>query len=76
MPLKRNSALTFLDYSHLEATGRSVEAKLEEKDKEINYLRERDLKHEIEMKEMNERLERLDAVVNKIDRLEKKLGIA
>ena len=73
---KCNSVLTFLDYSHLEATGRSVEAKLEEKNKEINYLRERDLKHEIEMKEMNDRIARLDEVVNKIDKLEKKLGIA
>ena len=32
------SALTFLDYSHIEATGRSIEAKLEEKDRELAYL--------------------------------------
>ena len=34
------TALTFLDYSHLEATGKSIEAKLEEKDREIAYLRQ------------------------------------
>ncbi len=67
--------LTFLDYSTLESTGKNIEAKLEDKDREIAYLRERDLKHELEMKAMNERLERLDRAVNKIDKLEKELGI-
>ncbi len=67
--------LTFLDFSGLEASGKSIEAKLEEKDRELAYLRERDLKHEMEMKAMNERLERLDRAVNKIDKLEKELGI-
>jgi integrase len=33
--------LTFLDYSRLEATGRSVEARLEDKDRENTYLRQR-----------------------------------
>lgn len=33
--------LTFLDYSDLEATGKSVEAKLDAKDKEIAFLQER-----------------------------------
>ena len=35
-------ALTFLDYSHLEATGKSIEARLEDKEKEIMLLRKRD----------------------------------
>jgi len=34
--------LTFLDYTTLENSGRSIEAKLEEKEKEIEYLREKD----------------------------------
>ena len=34
--------LTFLDYSDLEASGKSVEAKLDVKDREIAYLREKD----------------------------------
>jgi hypothetical protein len=34
--------LTFLDYRMLEATGKNIEAKLTEKEKEIQTLRERD----------------------------------
>ena len=36
------SYLTFLDYTTLEATGKSIEAKLSEKEKEIQTLREHD----------------------------------
>ena len=68
--------LTFLNFEQLETTGKNIEAKLEEKDRELAILREKDLKREMEMKEMNDRIERLDEVVNKIDKLEKKLGIA
>jgi hypothetical protein len=68
--------LTFLDYGALENTSKGIISKLEQKNKEIAFLRERDLKRELEMKEMNERIARLDAVVNNIDRLEKKLGIS
>jgi hypothetical protein len=35
-------SLTFLDYTTLEATGKSIEAKLSEKEKEIQLLRQRD----------------------------------
>jgi peptidoglycan hydrolase CwlO-like protein len=34
--------LTFLDYSTLESTGKNIEAKLSEKEKEIQLLRQRD----------------------------------
>ncbi|HEY7082651.1 MAG TPA: tyrosine-type recombinase/integrase [Nitrososphaeraceae archaeon] len=34
--------LTFLDYSTIEATGKNIEAKLSEKEKEIELLRQRD----------------------------------
>jgi hypothetical protein len=34
--------LTFLDYSALESTGKNIEAKLSEKEKEIQLLRQRD----------------------------------
>jgi hypothetical protein len=34
--------LTFLDYTTLEATGKNIEARLSEKDKEIQLLRQRD----------------------------------
>lgn len=67
--------LTYLDYSALENSSKGIVTQLETKDKEIAYLRERDAKREIEMREMNERIARLDGVVNKIDKLEKELGI-
>ena len=62
------SALTFLDYSHLEATGKNIEAKLEQKEKEIAYLRMREvstsdeialmrLQHEKEMKEFRQQMD-------------------
>ena len=38
--------LTFLDYSALESPTRGIVTSLETKDKEIAYLRERDLKHD------------------------------
>jgi hypothetical protein len=34
--------LTFLDYTTLESTGKNIEAKLSEKEKEIQLLRQRD----------------------------------
>jgi hypothetical protein len=34
--------LTFLDYTTLESTGKNIEAKLTEKEKEIQFLRQRD----------------------------------
>jgi hypothetical protein len=34
--------LTFLDYTTLEATGKNIEAKLSEKEREIQLLRQRD----------------------------------
>ncbi len=67
--------LTFLDYSGLEASGKSIESQLVQKDREITYLRERDLKHEIELKAMNDRFTKIDGLVNKIEKLEKEIGI-
>jgi len=71
--------LTFLDYGALESTSKGIVSQLEQKDREISYLndaiKERDKKYEIEMKAMNERLSRIDAAVNKVQRLEKELGI-
>jgi hypothetical protein len=68
--------LTFLDYTILESTGKNIEAKLEEKDREIAYLHEIGRQHKAEMKEVNDRLAKIDGVLNKIDRLEKQAGIA
>jgi len=66
--------LTFLDFTGLELTGKSIEAKLEEKDREIAHLRDRDtdkedtIKHlsdqvlELlkEQKEINKKLEKIN----------------
>ena len=60
--------LTFLDYSTLETTGKNIEAKLDEKENEIQYLRQRDLKHEMEMKGINEQLDRLGAAYSKFSK--------
>jgi integrase len=60
--------LTILDYSELEATGKNVEAKLEEKDREIAYLRQRDAVKEDIMAGLSDRV--LD-LSNKVDMLMK-----
>ena len=63
--------LTFLDYSVLETTGKNIEAKLNEKEMEIQYLRQRDLKHETEMKHVYEQIDRLNSIVTKVEGLRK-----
>ena len=63
--------LTFLDYTILESTGKNIELKLEEKEKEINYLRERDLKHEIEMKAMREDMNKVISYIRENPNLAK-----
>lgn len=65
------SALTFLDYSHIEATGKSIEAKLEVKDREIAYLsnkiRDRDA---INADTINNLSDKLMEVTSRLDKLE------
>jgi integrase len=70
--------LTFLDYSELEATGRSIELKLEQKDKELNSLSHEIKKLESERellsskmqefeeykKDQNEKMERIEEAIN------------
>ena len=62
--------LTFLDFSLLQKTSKNIEFKLEEKEKEISYLREKEinnsnqiaimtLKQEKEMKEVREHMEKI-----------------
>ena len=55
--------LTFLDYSTFEATGKNIEAKLEEKDKEIQILRERDQKRDMEIIAMKEQLSEVFSIM-------------
>jgi integrase len=61
--------LTFLDYTTLETTGKNIESKLEEKDKEIEYLRLRDLKHETEMVDMRGQLDRIVSMIQENPKL-------
>jgi integrase len=72
--------LTFLDYPTVEATGRSFEAKLKEKDKEIEALKQQirqvNETKELELQELRTKTEKLDALQEQIDRLNKKLGLA
>jgi integrase len=51
--------LTFLDYNMLDSTSRGILSQLETKDKEIAYLRERDLKHEVEFEKLAADIEAL-----------------
>ena len=48
--------LTFLDYRTLEITGRNIEAKLEEKDVEIQMLKEQERKKDQEMNAIKEQV--------------------
>lgn len=72
--------LTFLDFSLLQATSKNIESKLEVKEKEISYLREREinnsdqitlikLKHEQEMKSMQDRLDRIISMMQENPKL-------
>ena len=57
--------LTFLDYTTLEATGKSIEANLRQKDSEIAGLKE---KYEQDMKVMREEMEnKFQQILARID---------
>jgi len=57
--------LTFLDYTTLEATGKNIEAKLEEKDDEMQAMK---IKYEQDMRAMREEMEnRFQQILAKID---------
>ena len=61
--------LTFLDYSTFEATRKIMEAKLEEKDKEIDILKKHDQMKDEALSIMSDQLM---AIMNKIKILEAK----
>ena len=56
--------LTFLDYSVLETTGKNIEAKLNEKEMEIQLLRQRDLRHETEMEQIRNQIDKMESIVS------------
>jgi integrase len=56
-------SLTFLDYHTLVDTSKGIVSRLEMKDKEVAYLRDRDLKREQEIKEVRATLDKVLAIV-------------
>ena len=51
--------LTFLDYTTLEATGKNIEAKMQEKEQEIKILRQRDALNTDAISTLSDRLEQV-----------------
>jgi integrase len=58
--------LTFLDYTTLEATGKNIEAKLSEKEKEIHLLRQRDSVNTDAIANLSDQVMKLMAEVNEM----------
>lgn len=63
--------LTYLDFSLLQKTSKNIESKLDDKEKEISFLRDRDLKHETELGEMRLELDKIISVIRENPRLAK-----
>ena len=59
--------LTFLDYTTLESTGKNIEAKLSEKEKEIQILRQRDAHNTDAIAGLSDKMQEL---MEKIQQLE------
>jgi hypothetical protein len=60
--------LTFLDYTTLESTGKNIEAKLSEKEKEIQLLRKRDSVNTDAIANLSDQVMKLVAEVNEMKR--------
>ena len=60
--------LTFLNFEQLETTGKNIEAKLEEKDRELAYLRHTGMENKELMTEMSDRLIKLTEQVEELQR--------
>jgi integrase len=63
--------LTFLDFEQLETTGKNIELKLEEKDRELAYLRHTGRENKELMTEMSDRLIKLTQQVEELQRKSK-----
>ena len=63
--------LTYLDYSALENTSKGIISKLEQKDDEVAYLRNRDLKREAEMNDMRQTMDKILSLVQENPKLAK-----
>ncbi|CAN5535706.1 hypothetical protein BH18THE2_BH18THE2_37400 [soil metagenome] len=63
------SYLTFLDYTTLEATGKSIEAKLSEKEREIQSLRQRDATNTDAISSLSDKMQELVAKVQQLEKV-------
>lgn len=60
--------LTFLDFSLLQKTSKNIEAKLDEKEKEILYLRDRDTTNAADISELKMMVNKLMSVYKGLDK--------
>ena len=60
--------LTFLNFEQVELTGKNIEAKLEEKDREIAYLRQKDTTKEDAISQLSDQLMKLTKEVQRVER--------
>ena len=63
--------LTFLDYTTLEATGKNIEAKLTEKEKEIQQLRQRDATNSDAIATLSDQVMKLMVEVQKLKKYQR-----
>jgi hypothetical protein len=61
--------LTFLDYSTLETTGKNIEAKLSEKEREIQLLRQRDSMKTDAIASLSDKMQELMLKVQELEKL-------
>ena len=64
--VKIQKYLTFLNYTTLESSGKNIEAKLEEKDRELAYLRDASIENKELMTSMSDRLIKLAEEVERL----------
>jgi integrase len=66
--------LTFLDYTTLEATGKNIEAKLSEKEREIQMLRQRDSMNSEAIANLSDQLMSLASKLEEIEKRQQMTG--
>lgn len=65
--------LTFLDFEQLEATGKNIEAKLAEKDREIAHLKDRDTTKEDSINELSDQVMKQEARLQQQEKIMQQL---
>jgi hypothetical protein len=65
--------LTFLDYATLEVTGKNIEAKLSEREKEIQMLRQKDSMNSEAIANMSDQLLTISARLQELEKSSRRL---